>query len=150
MSSSPPTLPRPSWLYVAGLGCRCGCAADELQRLLTDSLAERGLIPADLHALATLDGKLAEPGLRELAERLGLPLYGLDADGLRACETRLSAPSEAARRATGCAGVAEAAALALAERLSGRPADLLIAKRRSANATFALARVGLAPVPEIP
>ena len=91
-----------------------------------------------------------EPGLGELAARLALPLLGLAADELRAYEARLSAPSEAARRATGCAGVAEAAALALAERLGGRPAELLIAKRRSANATFALACAGHAPVPEHP
>ncbi len=150
MSAAQPRPPRPSRLHVAGLGCRRGCAADELQRLLTDSLGELGLTPADLHALATLDGKLAEPGLGELAARLGLPLHGLAAEELRCLEARLSAPSEAARRATGSAGVAEAAALALAERLAGAPAELLIAKRRSAAATFALARAGHAPASEHP
>lgn len=147
MSAAPPA---PSPLYVAGLGCRRGCAADELQALLTDSLAERGLRAADLHALATLHGKLGEPGLVELAARLGLPLHGLTTDELQRYETRLSAPSAAARRATGCAGVAEAAALALAERLAGAPAELLIAKRRSAAATFALACAGPAPASEHP
>ena len=150
MSAASPASPRPSRLYVAGLGCRRGCSADELQALLEDSLAERGLRAADLHALATLHGKLGEPGLAALAARLGLPLHGLTADELQRYEARLSAPSAAARRATGCAGVAEAAALALAERLAGAPAELTIAKRRSAAATLALACAGPAPTSEHP
>lgn len=150
MSAAPPVPPAPLRLYVAGLGCRRGCSADELQALLTSGLAERGLIPDDLHALASLETKLAEPGLAELAARLALPLYGLTAAALRACEARLSAPSEAVRRATGCAGVAEAAALVLAERLADGPAELALSKRRSPHATFALAQAGHLPDPETP
>lgn len=132
---------RPARLLVAGFGCRRGCGAEELQRLLVASLSEYGINVADLHALASLDGKLGEPGLVALAEQLGLPLHGLCAERLREYEPRLTSHSAAARRVTGCAGVAEASALALAEALGGAPAKLLIAKRRSANATFALAHV---------
>ena len=133
--------PRPARLLVAGFGCRRNCSVEELHRLLEDSLRERGLNVGDLHALASLDGKLAEPGLAALAGQLGLPLHGLCVERLREYEPRLTSHSAAARRATGCAGVAEASALALAEALGGAPAKLLIAKRRSANATFALAHV---------
>lgn len=132
--------PRPARLLVAGFGCRRNCSVEELHRLLEDSLRERGLNVGDLHALASLDGKLAEPGLAALAGQFGLPLHGLCVEQLRVYEPRLTSRSEAARRTTGCAGVAEASALALAEALGGASAELLIAKRRSANATFALAR----------
>jgi len=150
MSATPPASLRPSRLYVAGLGCRRGCSADELQALLEESLAAHGFSAAELHALASLDGKLDEPGLAALAACLGLPLHGLSANELQRYEARLSEPSAAARRVTGCAGVAEAAALALAERLAGAPAELLIAKQRSAAATFALACAGPAPASEHP
>jgi len=131
---------RPAWLLVAGFGCRRNCSVEELYRLLEGILREYGLNVADLHALASLDGKLAEPGLAALAEQLDLPLHGLAVEQLQDYEPRLTSRSEAARRATGCAGVAEASALALAEALGESPAELLIAKRRSTNATFALAR----------
>lgn len=139
---------RPAWVYIAGLGCRRGCAAGELLRLLEDGLREQGLNVGDLQALASLDGKLAEPGLAALAEQLGLPLLGVPVEQLRDYEARLTHHSEAARRATGCAGVAEASALAMAETLGGMSAKLLIAKQRSANATFALARARLLPTSE--
>lgn len=139
---------RPARLLVAGFGCRRGCGVGELRRLLEAGLLAHGLSPADLHALASLDAKLAEPGLQALASQLGLPLQGVTAERLQGYESCLTNPSEAARRATGCAGVAEASALAVAETLGGMPAKLLIAKQRSANATFALARARLLPTSE--
>lgn len=143
-----PQEPRPAWVYIAGLGCRRGCSTAELRQLLEDSLRNRGLASTDLHALASLDGKRAEPGLRTLAAQLGLPLHGVTVERLQDYEPRLTSLSEAARRATGCAGVAEASALAVAEALGGRDSELLIAKQRSANATFALARARLLPTSE--
>lgn len=142
--------PHPARLLVAGFGCRRGCGAEELYQLLAVSLREYGLNVGDLHALASLDGKLAEPGLVALAEQSGLSLHGLCVEQLQEYEPRLTSRSEAARHATGCAGVAEASALALAEALGGASAELLIGKRRSANATFALARAGHAPASEHP
>lgn len=126
---------------VAGLGCKRGCPADELHGLLQSCLAEAGASSAVLVALASTESKVAEPGLMALAERLGLPLYGLPVERLAAQEGRLSQPSEQVREAVGSAGVAEAAALAQAESLFGGRAALLIDKRRSASATCALACV---------
>ncbi|WP_271410476.1 cobalamin biosynthesis protein [Pseudomonas sp. Q1-7] len=124
---------------VAGLGCRRGCPADELQGLLRQCLAEAGASFEALVALASAEGKAAEPGLNDLARELGLPLHCLPVDKLVAQERRLSQPSEPVRAASGSAGVAEAAALALADTLFGSRAVLLIDKRRSASATCALA-----------
>lgn len=124
---------------VAGLGCRGGCPADELQGLLLQCLAEAGESLDSLVALASSEAKVTEPGLIALAEGLGLPLHFLPVDSLAACEGRLSQPSERVRAATGSPGVAEAAALTQAEALFGERAILLIDKRRSASATCALA-----------
>ncbi|MDH4872067.1 cobalamin biosynthesis protein [Pseudomonas sp. BN515] len=126
---------------VAGLGCRRGCAADELQGLLLQCLAEAGASLDELVALASSEVKAAEPGLVALAERLGLSLYFLPVDTLAAQEACLSQPSERVRDVVGSPGVAEAAALVQAEALFGGHATLLIDKRCSASATCALACV---------
>lgn len=126
-------------IRVAGLGCRRGCPEHELRELLVTTLAERGLAVGDLSALASVDSKADEPGLRALALSLQLPLALLPATELAACEGRLSGASAIALRETGSPGIAEAAALLHAGTLAGRPARLLVEKRRSARATCALA-----------
>lgn len=124
---------------VAGLGCRRGCSEHELRELLDATLAEQRLVVGDLDALASVDSKADEPGLQALALTLQLPLALLPAAELAACEGRLSGASAVALRETGSPGIAEAAALLHAEALASRPARLLVEKRRSANATCALA-----------
>ncbi len=54
-------------------------------------------------------------------------------------QARLSHQSQIAFERTGCYGVAESAALALAEQLAQAPATLLISRQKYAQATFALA-----------
>ncbi|SDH71689.1 cobalamin biosynthesis protein [Pseudomonas panipatensis] len=132
-------------ILVAGLGCRRGCSVEELHALLRETLAEARVEEGALTALASSDAKALEAGLRSLAQRLKLPLELLPAQRLAPYESRLSVVSERVRQASGSAGVAEAAALALVEDLAERPARLLLPKRRSANATCALA---WAPVTE--
>ncbi|KIP96260.1 MULTISPECIES: cobalamin biosynthesis protein [Pseudomonas] len=125
---------------VAGLGCRRGCSLSELLALLDDTLAEHGSSTAELTALASSDHKADEPGLLQLAEHLGLPISFLPTDALTGYHERLSQTSAIALHVTGSPSVAEASALALVERLSNRPARLWITKRKSANATLAVAR----------
>jgi len=131
-------------ILVAGLGCRKDCGADELLALLRTCLREAGLDETLLTALASSEAKQLEGGLRELARQLRLPLELLPAERLTPYENRLSSTSELALRTTGSASVAEASALALAEALAEGPARLVLTKRRSANATCALA---MAPYP---
>ena len=64
------------------------------------------------------------------------------AEQLAAYEGRLSHKSAVAFAHTGCYGIAESAALALAEQLSPGPARLLITRKKTAQATFALACAG--------
>jgi cobalt-precorrin 5A hydrolase len=126
-------------IYVAGLGCRHGCSREELLHLLERALALQGLQPDDLIGLASSEHKRDEPGLRQLAEQLNLPLTWLSASQLAPYQSRLSQPSALSLQVTGSAGVAEACALAQAENLSGARAGLLCEKIRSASATCALA-----------
>ncbi|MDH1008156.1 cobalamin biosynthesis protein [Pseudomonas nicosulfuronedens] len=134
---------------VAGLGCRRGCSLDELRELLRATLAESGLDESHLTALASATLKADEEGLLALAAALDLPLGLFTPQQLAACEKRLSDPSETVRAATGSASVAEAAALLQAEAQGSAPARLLVGKRRSDQATCALAFIPVESAQEL-
>ncbi|HRC71527.1 MAG TPA: cobalamin biosynthesis protein [Candidatus Competibacter sp.] len=130
-------------LLVAGLGCNRGCPVERLLALLDRTLRGHGLHREDLSALASIELKQDEPGLHQLAATLALPIHFYPASVLGAYGERLSQKSEIVFRETGCHGVAEAAALAHAERLIERrfPAELIITKQKNTDATLAVARV---------
>jgi len=128
------------WL---GIGCRSGLAPADLLRLTAELLAAQALSPTALAGLASLDRRADEPALTALAAALDLPLRSFSAERLERETPRLRHPSDAVFAATGCHGVAEAAALAAA----GPEADLVMPKTAAAGqVTFALAgsRVALA------
>ena len=127
---------------VVGLGCQRGCPASALRALLDQALQAQRIDLQSITALASIDLKRDEPGLIELAEHLGLPLTVFRSEQLSAYEARLSHQSQIAFERTGCYGVAESAALALAEALAQAPATLLISRQKYAQATFALACAG--------
>ncbi|KRA16657.1 cobalamin biosynthesis protein [Pseudomonas sp. Root569] len=126
-------------ILVVGLGCQRGCDVHALLDLFDAALAEGGIERKRISALASLDRKQDEPGLVALAHLLGLPLQCFNAEQLAGYEHRLSHKSAVAFAHVGCYGVAESAALALAEHLSGSPSRLLITRRKTNQATFALA-----------
>lgn len=130
-------------LLVAGLGCNRGCPLEPLLALLDHILTHHGLQRSNLHALASIELKRDEPGLHELAATLGVPISFYPAIVLNEYADRLSRKSEIVFRETGCYGVAEAAALAHAERLVSHSyrAELLIPKQKNADATLAIARI---------
>ncbi|CAK9889130.1 MULTISPECIES: cobalamin biosynthesis protein [Pseudomonas] len=121
-----------------GLGCRRGCPADALSDLLTRTLLAHDLPPGAVMGLASIDLKHDEPGLHELARRLSVPLLFFSAAQLGAFEARLTHRSAVAYQHSGCFGVAESAALALAEQLCG-PARVLVPRTLQADASLALA-----------
>ncbi len=122
---------------VVGLGCQRGCTAQALRELISHSLREKGLGLEDISALASIDMKADEPGLLQLAAELALPLRFFSAGQLAAYQAQLSHHSLLAFKHSGCYGVAESAALALAAETG--PPHLLITRQKSAQATFALA-----------
>ncbi|GCB90509.1 cobalamin biosynthesis protein CbiX [Streptomyces noursei] len=119
---------RPDGGVVAGVGARRGVRAEDVVALVGAALAAVGRAPGALVALATVDAKAAEPGLRDAARRLGVPLRAFPAAELAV--VRVPAPSAAARDAVGTPSVAEAAALVAA----GPDARLVLGKRVSAPA----------------
>ncbi|AZZ76021.1 MULTISPECIES: cobalamin biosynthesis protein [Pseudomonas] len=125
--------------FVIGLGCQRGCPASTLRALLDQALQAHRIELQAVKALASIDLKRDEPGLQELAAQLALPLLYFSSAELASYQERLSHRSEIAYERTGCYGVAESAALALAEQLIQAPAKLLISRQKYAQATFALA-----------
>ena len=126
-------------ILVIGLGCRQGCSAAELLSLIEDSLAQAGIALSAVCAFASIDLKRQEPGLLQLAAQLKLGFEVFNAEQLAPYASQLSHRSNIAFEKTGCSGIAESAALALAEQLAGAPATLLITRQKSPGATFALA-----------
>ncbi|WP_342651398.1 cobalamin biosynthesis protein [Pseudomonas sp. REB1044] len=126
-----------SALY-AGFGCRRGCSVEVLEHLLRRSLAAHGLAITAVRGIASIALKADEPGLSALSRRLALPLVCYDAQQLRPFLNQLSHRSEISHKTTGCWGVAESAALALAGGQGDQP-RLRISRQVFANATLAIA-----------
>ena len=124
---------------VVGLGCQRGCPASTMRALLDQALQAHRIELQAIKALASIDIKCDEPGLRELASQLGLPLICFSSAELAGYQAQLSHRSQIAFERTGCYGVAESAALALAEQLARAPAKLLVSRQKYAQATLALA-----------
>lgn len=124
---------------VVGLGCQRGCPVSTLRALLDQALQAHQIELHRIKALASIDLKRDEPALNELAEQLGLQMMYFSSEQLASYQLRLSHHSDIAFERTGCYGVAESAALALAEQLANGPATLLIPRQKYAQATLALA-----------
>jgi cobalt-precorrin 5A hydrolase / precorrin-3B C17-methyltransferase len=130
-------VPRPAVVYrppslVVGVGCSRGVRAGEILALLARSLREAGLSEKSIASLASIEVKSDEAGLREAAEELGVPLRFYAAEELSAIE--VPTPSSVVEGAVGTPSVAEASVLA-------GGAELLVQKRKSANATVAIGRL---------
>jgi cobalt-precorrin 5A hydrolase / precorrin-3B C17-methyltransferase len=128
--------PRPSVVYrppslVAGVGCSRGASAAEMLDLLRSTLREAGLSEKSVAYLASVEAKRDEAGIHEAAHELGVEVRFHSAEEL--AELEVPNPSDAALRTVGTPSVSEAAALAGGE-------ELLVEKRKSANATVAVAR----------
>ncbi|MFA5112134.1 MAG: cobalamin biosynthesis protein, partial [Desulfobaccales bacterium] len=129
----------PGWLrlrprnLVAGMGCHKGAAASELIAFIQQTFQQEGLSLLALKALATIEAKKEEPGLRMAARSLGVELIWFTAAELEAIP--VPNPSPQVIRHMGVASVSEAAAL------KAGGVELVVTKRKAANATLAVARV---------
>jgi cobalt-precorrin 5A hydrolase len=113
---------------IAGIGCRRGCPAEDVVRVLRRA-------DADVAAIAVPAFKADEPGVREAARRLGVPVIRVDDAALARAQARCVTHSPAAERATGFASIAEGSALAAA----GPNGRLLLARIAVGAATCAVA-----------
>jgi cobalamin biosynthesis protein CbiG len=122
-------------MIVAGIGCRRGTEAEEIEAALALALGRLGWTGERLDAIATLAAKTEEGGLQTVAVRLALPLIGVSKAELLEVADRVATVSVRADAALGVPSVAEAAALAAA----GAGASLLVPRVATAGATCALA-----------
>ncbi|MEV0599091.1 cobalamin biosynthesis protein [Streptomyces sp. NPDC050315] len=117
-----------------GIGARPGVPAEELTALVGAVLAEAGLPLAAVRALATVDARAREPGLRAAAALLGVELLAYPPAVL--ASVPVPHPSDTVLAAAGTPSVAEAAALAAA----GPGGTLAVPKRKAAPADGGAAR----------
>jgi cobalt-precorrin 5A hydrolase len=124
---------RPATL-VLGVGCSSGVDAKEIADLVDSALSHAGLSPLSVDAVATLDRKAGEPGLKALAQSRGWPVLAYSADELDAAPGQWT-HSDIVNAAVGTHGVAEPAAL-----LASGADRLAVTKVKSARVTVAVAR----------
>jgi cobalt-precorrin 5A hydrolase len=128
-------------MIVAGVGCRRGTEAAQIEAAIAAALAGAGLGIAAVRLIATSAAKASEPGIAAAASSIGVPLVLVAQDDLVAAGARAVTRSERVHALTGLSSVAEAAALA-----AGGPAARLIAPRVAVGpATCALADSGGGP-----
>jgi cobalt-precorrin 5A hydrolase len=123
---------RPVSLFV-GVGCRRGAASAEVMDAINTVFLKSNLAPASLAALATIEARRDEPGLKQAAELLGKPLITFSVPQIR----ELKAPyrhSPFVYQTMGVGGVCEPAAILAA---GGR---LLVEKQKLNGITVAVAR----------
>lgn len=118
---------------VVGMGCHKGTPAAEILGFIKDTFKKERLSLASLKALATIEVKKDEPGLKEAAARLGVEFIWFTKEELQ--DVKVPNPSQQLVRLVGVVSVSEAAAL------KGGGVELILTKRKGANATLAVARV---------
>ena len=125
-------------MTVAGIGCRKGATATEIDAAIDAALEEAGRSRDALSLIATTDGKGGEQGLIEAAQGRGVQLVLVKPTALEAAGPRTQSFSPRVQEMFGVPSVAEAAALAAA----GPEAELLISRLVLGPVTCAIASVG--------
>jgi cobalt-precorrin 5A hydrolase len=122
-------------IYALGVGCERGCAPDELLELVNKVLQEAAIEPSDLSGIHSIDLRLGEPAIVNVARKFNRSIRYFSASILEEHTPSLLNPSDRVFALMGCHGVAEAAALAGI----GPTGILVVGKTKSAHATAALA-----------
>jgi cobalt-precorrin 5A hydrolase len=128
-------------MIVAGVGCRAGASAREIEAAIAAALDRAGLDASALGMIATSPAKGAEPGIAEAASGRGVKFVVVDQNVFEAAGARAVTRSERVLKLTGVPSVSEAAALAA----GGPDARLVLSRVAVGPATCALASVGDAP-----
>jgi cobalt-precorrin 5A hydrolase len=123
-------------MIIAGLGCRKGSSVDELLSALDAACIEAKISRSAVAALATGEIKREEPGMLELAKKLGMVLHIVGDDALLEAEPRTKTVSRHSLAMTLSSSLSEAAALAVA----GESSEIIVPRLISQGATCALAQ----------
>jgi cobalt-precorrin 5A hydrolase len=119
---------------IVGVGCRKGCAAENIVKAVSFALGEVGMRVRDVRFLASADIKRREKGLIQAAAELGIALRFISSDEIRACSREFSKTLLAMEKVN-LPAVAEPAAL-----LAGRRTTLILRKIKQNGVTVAVAR----------
>ena len=122
-------------MIVAGVGCRSGVSADEIEKVVRIALGLFQLPAERLDALATESEKATEPAFAEVARRLSAKLMACTLEDLDRVAGQILTPSKLVLESKGVPSIAEASALVIA----GRNARLLGTRVATAQATCAIA-----------
>jgi cobalt-precorrin 5A hydrolase len=128
-------------MIVAGIGCRRGAPAPDIEAAIRAALARAGIASADLSAIATMAAKQDEAGIQAAAAKLGLSVVPVSEADLKTASDRAETRSERVLALMGVPSVAEAAALVAA----GPSARLIGPRLVFGAATCALAASEQAP-----
>jgi cobalt-precorrin 5A hydrolase len=128
-------------MIVAGVGCRRGAPASDIEAAIRAALSSADIAAEALDGIATIAAKNAEIGIQTAAEKFGVSVVLVSDADLQAAEPRTQTRSERVRALTGVPSVAEAAALAAA----GPSARLISPRLVIGAATCALAASERAP-----
>ncbi len=127
-------------VYAVGLGCERGCTQEALLQLLNASLEQLDVRLDQVESLNSIDIKADEVGMLELSAQLNRPFHTWPVERLREVEAQLSVKSDYVFKTVGVFGVCESAALVGAMQQTGAPAELVLTKQKSKQATCAIAR----------
>jgi cobalt-precorrin 5A hydrolase len=128
-------------VIVAGIGCRKGASAAEIDAALATALERAGRPLARIDRIATSASKRDEAGIAAAASARGLPLMLVAQPDLETAAARGATWSARVLALAGVPSVAEAAALAAA----GSKARLILPRIVVGPVTCALAESGEAP-----
>jgi cobalt-precorrin 5A hydrolase len=128
-------------MIVAGVGCRAGASAREVEAAIAVALDRAGLAAGALGMIATSSAKAGEPGIAAAASERGVKFVVVPQSEFEAAGARVVTHSERVLKLTGVPSVSEAAALAA----GGAGARLIAPRVAVGAATCALATTGDAP-----
>ena len=125
---------RPKRVVCVGIGCRRGTPAEEIEDAVLEALRENGISTKALAALASIDLKAEEEGIKELARKYKVPFLTYSAEELGEVPGEFTG-SEFVMSVTGVDNVCERAAVRAAS-----SSALICRKRAKDGVTVALAR----------
>jgi cobalt-precorrin 5A hydrolase len=125
-------------MIIAGIGCRKGAPAVEIETAVSAALTQAGLDHAAISMIATSSAKESEPGILRAASALGVPLTVVSDADLATASERVATRSQRVLALAGVPSVAEAAALAA----GGAASRLIVPRVVVGTATCALVEGG--------
>jgi cobalt-precorrin 5A hydrolase len=114
-----------------GMGCNRGTTAEEIEKVIVDTLSELGISLKSVKALCTIDLKKDEEGFLEIVGKYGWKFVFYPPDILN--KTEIQAPSETVYRYTGAYGVSEPAV-----RIYTGASKLELVKKKTGNVTISV------------